>query len=117
VPHQRRHPRYPGTLTVQVFRDGAPPAFGTIYEISAGGAFLEVTPIPPVGGTIAIEVRDGARRVRLPAEVRYYVSAIDGPRGLGGVGLLWKDLAGDSEALVNVLVERAAAGKPLRSDD
>lgn len=111
----RRFDRFGGSLTVQVMGDGTR-RFGTIYEISVGGAFLEVSPLPAVGGRVTIEiVVDGARRV-LSAEVRYRVSGDVGPRGLEGIGVAWLDLAAADKELVAVLCERAQMGRPLRGD-
>lgn len=111
----RRHARYAATLTVQVERDGAR-RFATIFDISLGGAFLEMASAPSVGEKITVIVmRQGRKEVRLTAEVRYYASA-NGRRGMDGVGLAWKGLDSEGNAFVAVLVERAQAGKPLRDD-
>lgn len=111
----RRHERYPSTLTVQVSGDGTT-RFGTIYEVSQGGAFLEVSPLPSVGGAIAVMISIGDRRVRLEAEVRYYTSAMTGPRGLEGVGVAWIAPDDDAQKLLTEWLERAKDGKRLRGD-
>jgi hypothetical protein len=110
----RRHERFRGTLTVQVVGDGTH-RFGTLYEISVGGAFLEVSPLPPVGAAIAVTVVSDGERISLPAEVRYRLASELGPRGLEGVGVEWGELGPEETALVERLIVRAQAGKPLRS--
>ncbi len=111
----RRFDRYGGSLTVQVTGDGTR-RFGTIYEISAGGAFLEVSPLPAVGGHVAIEiVVDNVRRV-LHAEVRYRVATDVGPRGLEGIGVAWLELGAPDKELVALLLDRAQLGQPMRGD-
>jgi PilZ domain len=111
----RRFDRYGGTLTVQVTGDGSR-RFGTIYEISAGGAFLEVSPLPKVGGRVDIEVvLDGVRHI-LRAEVRYRVAGDLGPRGLEGIGVAWLDLFPGEQEVVARLLERAQQGQPLRGE-
>ncbi len=109
----RRHERYAGTLTVQVAGDGTQ-RFGTIYEISLGGAFLEVSPLPAVGVLVDIHVVEGGARHTLHAEVKYRVASDVGPRGIEGVGVSFRDLEPESRSLVERLVGRAQAGKPLR---
>jgi hypothetical protein len=109
----RRHERFAGTLTVQMSGDGTQ-RFGTLYEVSLGGAFVEVSPLPAVGATVDVVVLEGGARHLLRAEVKYRVASDAGSRGLEGVGLSWADLAPDGAALVERLVARAAAGKPLR---
>jgi hypothetical protein len=110
----RRHERYGGSLTVQVAGDGTR-RFGTIYEISAGGAFLEVSPLPSVGVEISVTVtRAGGERLTLPAVVRYYASGLQGPRGLEGVGIEWLELQPDEKALVDEMIARAQEGRSLR---
>jgi hypothetical protein len=113
--NQRRWERFTGTLTVQIAGDGTQ-RFGTIYEISMGGAFMEVSPLPAVGAVIKVRITRGGRAHHLAAEVRYYVSGIDGPRGLEGVGIAWRDLAPAERMLMEELVARAQSGKPLRGD-
>ena len=112
-PENRRHDRFRGTLTVQVVGP-ATQTFGTIYEVSEGGAFLEVSPLPPVGAHIRIEALVDGERASLPAEVRYRLATETGPRGLEGVGVAWGELSPDERELIGRLVERAQAGKPLR---
>jgi hypothetical protein len=109
----RRHDRFPGTLTVQVTGDGTQ-RFGTIYEVSLGGAFLEVSPLPAVGNVVDIVVVESAARTIVRAEVRYRVASDVGARGIEGVGVSWRELGPDGRALVERLVGRAQAGKPLR---
>jgi PilZ domain-containing protein len=109
----RRHERFRGTLTVQVVGDGTQ-RFATLYEISTGGAFLEVSPLPAVGAWVAITVVEGATRTVLPAEVRYRLASEVGPRGLEGVGVAWGALGPAETALLDRLILRAQAGKPLR---
>jgi hypothetical protein len=111
----RRFDRFGGSLTVQVSGDGTR-RFGTIYELSAGGAFLEVSPLPAVGTHVDIEiVVDNVRHV-LVAEVRYRVASDAGPRGLEGIGVAWLNLEGRDCDLVALLLERASMGLPLRGD-
>ena len=110
----RRHERYAGTLTVQMTGDGTQ-RFGTLYEISLGGAFVEVSPLPAIGALVDIVVVEGGTRQILRAEVKYRVASDVGIRGIEGVGLAWSDLSLDGRALVERLVSRAAAGKPLRA--
>ena len=109
----RRHERFAGTLTVKVEGDGTQ-RYGTIYEISQGGAFLEVSPLPIVGGLIRIVINEGKIRHALGAEVRYRVSSEIGPRGIEGVGVSWIDPTPEQEQLIARLVERAQTGLPLR---
>lgn len=109
----RRHERFSGTLTVQVTGDGTQ-RFGTIYEVSLGGAFLEVSPLPAVGATVAINVVENGERLTLHAEVRYRVASDMGARGIEGVGVSWRELSMEGRALVERLVGRAQIGKPLR---
>ena len=109
----RRHERFRGTLTVQVVGDGTQ-RFGTLYEISAGGAFLEVSPLPAAGAEIRIGVVTDGERTFLPAQVRYRLASELGPRGLEGVGVAWGDLSPAEKQLVDRLIGRAQAGKPLR---
>jgi hypothetical protein len=111
----RRFDRFGGSLTVQVTGDGTR-RFGTIYEISAGGAFLEVSPLPAVGSHVDIEVMlDGVRHV-LAAEVRYRTASDIGPRGLEGIGVAWIEGGAAARELVALLVERAQLGRPLRGE-
>jgi PilZ domain len=112
-PENRRHDRFRGTLTVQVVGP-ATHTFGTIYEVSEGGAFVEVSPLPPVGAHIRVDVLVDGVRNSLPAVVRYRLATETGPRGLEGVGVEWTELSPDERELVGRLVERAQAGKPLR---
>jgi hypothetical protein len=109
----RRHERFAGTLTVQVSGDGTQ-RFATIYEVSLGGAFLEVSPLPAVGATVDINVVESGERATLRAEVRYRVASDVTARGIEGVGVSWKDLGPEGRALVELLVGRAQVGKPLR---
>ena len=109
----RKHERFLGTLTVKVEGDGTQ-RYGTIYEISSGGAFLEVSPLPVVGGNIEIIITEGGARHRLLAEVRYRVSSEIGPRGIEGVGVCWLEPTPAQQELVDRLVERAQSGKPMR---
>ena len=111
----RRHERFRGTLTVAVSGDGTQ-RFGTIYEVSMGGAFLEVSPLPPVGGVVELRVVEGGAQTTLRAEVRYRASNDVGPRGLEGVGVSWRDLTPDGRALVERIVARAQVGRPLRGE-
>jgi PilZ domain len=109
----RRHERFRGTLTVQVVSHSTQ-TFGTLYEISEGGAFIEVSPLPPVGTIITIAILVDSQRLSLPAEVRYRLATEVGPRGLEGVGVSWTELTPSEQEVVNRLVERAQAGKALR---
>src|SRR5688572_11050465 len=109
----RRHDRFGGTLTVQVTSDGTQ-RFGTVYEVSLGGAFLEVSPLPAVGALVEIIIVEGGLRHTLRAEVKYRAASEAGARGLEGAGVAWADLGPDGVALVERLVARASAGKPLR---
>jgi hypothetical protein len=114
--NHRRHERYSATLTVQV-TGGGTQRFGTIYEVSLGGAFLEVSPLPPVGTLIQIIITRGdGSRSHLAADVRYYASGLTGPRGLEGVGIAWHELGPEEIALVEDLVARAQSGRPLRDE-
>jgi PilZ domain len=112
-PDNRKHIRFPGTLTVKVVGDGTQ-RFGTIYEISTGGAFLEVSPLPAVGAFVDISISCDGERHTLRAEVRYRAASEVGPRGLEGVGVAWHELSAGARALIDRLVERAQSGKPLR---
>jgi len=112
-PENRRHDRFRGTLTVQVVSPDTH-TFGTIYEISEGGAFLEVSPLPSVGVIIGVQVLVDCVRSSLPAEVRYRLSTETGPRGLEGVGVAWQELSATDGELLGRLIDRAQAGKPLR---
>ena len=115
--NNRRHLRYPGTLTVQVSGDGVR-RFGTIFDVSAGGAFLAVSPLPAIGSVVRIGVVPGsARRLTLTADVRYYCTGLRGPRGLEGVGVAWRDLGAEELAFVHDLLARASAGRPLREGE
>jgi PilZ domain-containing protein len=109
----RRHERFRGTLTVAVSGDGTQ-RFGTIYEVSMGGAFLEVSPLPQVGAVVNIQIVEGGERRTLIAEVRYRENSDIGARGVEGVGVAWKELNPEGRALVERLVGRAQLGKPLR---
>ncbi len=109
----RRHERFCGTLTVQVVGDGTH-RFGTLYEISVGGAFIEVSPLPAVGAAIAVTVISDGERIVLPAEVRYRLASELGPRGLEGVGVEWGELGPDEKDMLDRFIARAQAGKPLR---
>jgi PilZ domain len=109
----RRHERFAGTLTVKVEGDGTQ-RYGTIYEISQGGAFLEVSPLPIVGILIRIVINEGKVRHALGAEVRYRVSSEIGPRGIEGVGVSWIGLDAEQVQLIQRLLERASSGQPLR---
>ena len=111
----RRFDRFGGTLTVQVTGDGTR-RFGTIYEISAGGAFLEVSPLPAVGGHVDIEVVLDGIRHNLRAEVRYRVAGDVGPRGLEGIGVAWLALGPAEQEVVTRLLDRAQQGQPLRGE-
>jgi len=112
-PENRRHDRFRGTLTVQVVGP-ATHSFGTIYEVSEGGAFIEVSPLPPVGAIIRVQVVVDGKRAALAAEVRYRLATESGPRGLEGVGVQWVTLTDAERELVARLIERAQAGTPLR---
>jgi len=114
-PENRRHDRFPGTLTVQVTGDGTQ-RFGTIFQVSLGGAFLEVSPLPPVGSIVELRVVEGGARHTLHAEVRYRAANDVGPRGLEGVGVSWRDLSAEGRGLVERIVARAQVGRPLRGD-
>jgi hypothetical protein len=111
----RRHERFPGTLTVQVGGDGTH-RFGTIYEVSLGGAFLEVSPLPAIGAAVDVTIVESGLRHVLRAEVRYREASEIGPRGVEGVGISWRELTEDGRSLVDRLVGRAQLGKPLRGD-
>jgi hypothetical protein len=112
-PENRRHDRFRGTLTVQVVGP-ATQTFGTLYEISEGGAFIEVSPLPPVGATISVQVLIDGERHTLYAQVRYRMATEAGPRGLEGVGVSWEAPGEGEREVILRLVERAQAGKPLR---
>ena len=109
----RRHPRYRGTLTVQVI-SSATHTFGTLYEISAGGAFIEISPLPQVGTIVTVAIQVDGERMNLPAEVRYRLATEVGPRGLEGVGVCWTELTPAETDMVLRVVERAQTGRPLR---
>ena len=109
----RRHERFAGTLTVQVSGDGTQ-RFATIFEVSMGGAFLEVSPLPSVGATVDITILEGGERRVLRAEVRYREASEIGPRGVEGVGVSWRELTEEGRSLIERLVGRAQLGKPLR---
>ena len=109
----RRHERFRGTLTVQVSGDGTS-RFGTIYEVSLGGAYLEVSPLPAVGAVIEVRVVEGGARHTLYGEVRYREASDLGARGGEGVGVSWRELSTEGRSLVERLVGRAQLGKPLR---
>jgi hypothetical protein len=109
----RRYARFYGTLTVKVVGDGTQ-RFGTIYEISQGGAFLEVSPLPAVGAVVEVAISSDGERHLLPAVVRYRAASEIGPRGLEGVGVEWQELSPTAKALIEKLIERAQSGKPLR---
>jgi hypothetical protein len=112
----RRFQRFEGTLTVHVSGDGIQ-RFGTICEVSQGGAFLAVSPVPAVGSTVLLTVKCRERQVSLAAEVRYYSSGLRTARGLEGVGIAWAHLGADEQAFVAEIISRAAAGRPLRDED
>ncbi len=115
--NHRRHERYGGSLTVQVAGDGTR-RFGTIYEVSAGGAFLEVSPLPAVGTEVEVIITrtDGARLL-MRAAVRYYASGLQGPRGLEGVGIEWTELGAEERAFVDEMLARAQEGRSLRGSE
>lgn len=102
---------------MQVAGDGTR-RFGTIYEVSAGGAFLEVSPLPAVGVEVTVTVTriDGARLL-LPASVRYYASGLQGPRGLEGVGIEWRELGPEERTFVDEMIARAQEGRSLRGTE
>jgi hypothetical protein len=112
-PENRRHQRFRGTLTVQVV-SSATHSFGTLYEISEGGAFIEISPLPAVGAIITVGLLVDGERMSLPAEVRYRLATEVGPRGLEGVGVCWTELTVPEKDMITRVVERAQAGKPLR---
>jgi hypothetical protein len=112
----RKHERFSGTMTVKVEGDGTQ-RYGTIYQISAGGAFLEVSPLPTVGGLVRIVITEGATRHAIGAEVRYRVSSEVGPNGIEGVGVAWIDPTPEQAQLIARLLERAQNGKPMRGID
>ena len=112
----RRHQRFEGTLTVHVGGDGIN-RFGTICEVSQGGAFLAVSPVPAVGSQVQLTVRSREREVSLPAEVRYYCSGLRTLRGLEGVGIAWLRLGVFEQAFVAEIIARAQAGRPLRDEE
>lgn len=114
-PENRRHDRFPGTLTVQVTGDGTQ-RFGTIFEVSMGGAFLEVSPMPAVGSLVELRVLESGERQVLRAEVRYRAGNDTGPRGIEGVGVSWRELSPEGRLLVERIVGRAQVGKPLRGE-
>jgi hypothetical protein len=114
-PENRRHDRFPGSLTVQVTGDGTQ-RFGTIFQISLGGAFLEVSPLPAVGALVELRVLEGGERHALRAEVRYRAANDVGPRGIEGVGVSWRELTPEGRGLVERIVSRAQVGKPLRGE-
>jgi hypothetical protein len=109
----RRHERFAGTLTVQVSGDGAH-RFATIYEVSLGGAFLAVSPLPVVGAVVDIAIVESGVRHVLQAEVRYREASQMGPRGVEGVGVSWHELGGAERSLIERVVGRAQLGQPLR---
>jgi hypothetical protein len=109
----RRFTRFHGTLTVKVLGDGTQ-RFGTIYEISQGGAFLEVSPLPAVGALVEVSISSDGERHVLQAVVRYRAASEIGPRGLEGVGVEWQDPSPAAKVLIEKLIERAQTGKPLR---
>jgi len=111
----RRHERFRGTLTVRVSGDGTR-RFGTIYEISLGGAYLEVSPLPAVGAVIELTVVEGGARHSLRAETRYREASDVGARGVEGVGVSWIELSPEGRTLIERMVGRAQAGKPLRGE-
>jgi hypothetical protein len=114
-PDNRRHDRFPGSLTVQVTGDGTQ-RFGTIFQVSLGGAFLEVSPLPAVGAVVELRVLEGGTHQTLRAEVRYRAATDAGPRGLEGVGVSWRELTPDGRGLVERIVARAQVGRPLRGE-
>src|SRR5262249_62048099 len=98
-PENRRHDRFRGTLTVQVVGP-ATHTFGTIYEVSEGGAFVEVSPLPPVDAHIRVDVLVDGVRSSLPAVVRYRLATETGARGVEGVGGGWRELPPAGRELV-----------------
>jgi hypothetical protein len=114
-PESRRHQRFLGTLTVQVVAP-VTSTFGTLYEVSTGGAFLEVSPLPPIGAVVTLHLLVDGKRSALEAEVRYRMSTEVGPRGLEGVGLSWLDPGPEQRALIELLVGRAQEGRALRGE-
>ena len=111
---RRIHTRYPGTLTVQVERDGVR-CFALISQLSLGGAFIEMSPPPPMGTRLVIIVtRSGGRTLRLAALSRYAASESVAEVEVAGFGVQWKDLDEEARAFVRELVNRAQAALPLR---
>lgn len=92
---------------MQVVRDGVR-RFGTIHQVSLGGAFVEVAPAPPVGTIVDVVVwRDASTRVILPAEARYAKRDGDAPCGFAGIGVAWGELDANQRAVVETIVARA----------
>lgn len=109
---RRLHERYRGSLTVQLERDGVR-RFATIYDMSRGGAFLEIHPAPPPGTSLTIFIaRPDGRALSFPCEARH--SRFDRDLDLSGVGVAWGDLDDEARAYLDELLARAAAAQRFR---
>jgi hypothetical protein len=109
----RRHERHRCALTVQVSGEGTR-RFATMLEVSLGGAYLQVSPLPAVGAVVDVAIVEGGVRQVVQAEVRYREASEMGPRGVEGVGVSWRDGDAAGRGLIERLVERAQLGRPLR---
>lgn len=104
---QRRHPRFPIALTVEVEVVSTNSCrLGTISQVSAGGAFIEI-PKPLRPGTqlrVVVGHRDG-RRIPMLAEVGYVVPEARSPTGRTGMGIEWQILGQEQKGLIEEILD------------
>jgi hypothetical protein len=97
VREKRQHQRVDVRLSVLCVREGEPDLQAHARDVSNGGMFIEITPVPAFGQSFTVVTSEmAARSVRLPVTVRWLT-----PEGCGvQFGLLG---AYETHALVNFI--------------
>src|SRR5579884_1699887 len=111
---RRQHMRYPVSLTVTVQTAGWR-RFGTMYDVSRGGAFIGLDSPPAAGTTVSIALafEDGAA-LTLRGEVKH--AHVDDPRKLvSGFGMEFQAVAGEDERRLVHVLDRARKGENPRA--
>lgn len=106
---RRRHVRKRVNFSTTVRAANGSALAGNLRDMSLSGGFIELSPVPPFGTSIVVEVAIGGETFNLPATVRWSKS--------GGVGVQFGSLGARATYLITETLAEAEVVPDSRRPD
>lgn len=111
---RREHPRVPVELEVRVrFASNEELVRSRTINLSHGGVFIAVRDLRPIGTRARLVLVVGDRTITIGGVVAHTVEST--PEGIGGVGILFKEIAAGDRALIDMLIEAQLEAQRART--